>query len=102
MPTAYATEEEEIMSFSNKRSAEELSLLQGITSTLESNQQNQKNENNIIIPPLAASVSAHSYSKTLLPKQTQASSSFVDRTQNATKYLLAEKALIKSITNVCL
>ena len=102
MPTAYATEEEEIMSsFSNKRSAEELRLLQGITSTLESNQQNQNNENNIVIPPPAASVSAHSYSKTLLPKQTQASSSFVDRTQNATKNLLAEKALIKSITNAC-
>ena len=87
------------MSFSNKRSAEELSLLQGITSTLESNRQNQKN--NIIIPP-AASLSANSYSKTLLPKQTQSSSSsFVDRTQNATKNLLAEKALIKSITNAC-
>ena len=87
------------MSASNKRSAEEISLLQGLHSTLESNLRShgvaKNNSSDIDEDNIAIPTRGIPKSKTLAPMQP---SQVVDVTQNATKNFLAEKTLIKSIT----
>ena len=93
------------MSLSNKRSAEEISLLQGITSTLETNlgvpnntDAASEDSDNNVLPVTIKSKSQES--KTLAPMQPNEASA-VDISQNAVKNFLAEKTLIKSITKAC-
>eukprot|EP00985_Skeletonema_marinoi_P026498 scaffold20576_cov80-Skeletonema_marinoi.AAC.3 len=104
-----------IMSVSNKRSAEEISLLQGITSTLETNlrgvapNQNFNSDidyqdyNDIPLPALPTLKSKSQQSRTIAaPMQSsQQAKSAVDISQTAVKNFLAEKTLIKSITKAC-
>mmetsp|Transcript_14522 Transcript_14522/g.29706 ORF Transcript_14522/g.29706 Transcript_14522/m.29706 type:complete len:598 (-) Transcript_14522:65-1858(-) len=103
------------MSVSNKRSAEEISLLQGITSTLETNlrgvapNQNFTSDidyedyNDIPLPALPTLKSKSQQSRTIAaPMQSsQQAKSAVDISQTAVKNFLAEKTLIKSITKAC-
>lgn len=94
------------MSVSSKRSAEEISLLQGITSTLETNLRgasNQKEDSDIALPaaPDLKPISISQQSRTLAPMQPAELKSAIDISQNAAKNFLAEKTLIKSITKAC-
>lgn len=88
------------MSVSNKRSAEEIFLLQGITSTLESNLRSNcdiDEDYDVALPSVAIQKS-----KTLAPMQhNQKAKSAVDVSQKAVKNFLAEKTLIKSFTKAC-
>ncbi|KAL7444330.1 hypothetical protein ACHAXM_009428 [Skeletonema potamos] len=88
------------MSVSNKRSAEEIFLLQGITSTLESNLRSNcdiDEDYDVALPSVAIQKS-----KTLAPMQhNQKAKLAVDVSQKAVKNFLAEKTLIKSFTKAC-
>ena len=85
-----------------KRSREEISLLQGITSTLETyapnNTDSETGEGGIVLPAVNLN------SKTLTPPMqfNQSGKSAVGTSQDAAKNFLAEKTLIKSISKACL